>query len=177
MILREEDLIKKNLQNVHLEQKVLKWGHKYLKHLYANYLFCSFENKHSKERLVSNTHPLWHKNFIDSKLIDHCPLYATSVSSAKRLAMGRDLFLWNQIIPEGKEQKEVVAMRKEHGIANGISMTEYTKDYQLIVGVATDPCDHELEKKWMLLMPKIITLFAEIRNYCFQERISLDTDV
>lgn len=169
MILHEEDRIKKNLHDAHFEQKIFELSCKYLKHLHSNYLFCSFENKLLKERVVSNTNSLWHKNFIESKLIDHCPLYATNIASSKRLVTGRDFFLWNQVVPEGKKQKEVVGMRREHGIANGVSITQYTSHYQLIMGVGTAPEDHELERKCTLLMPKIITLFAELRSYFLKE--------
>lgn len=169
MILHENDLIKKNLRNADFEKKILDLSHKYLKQLHCHYLFFSFEDRFYKQRFVATTHLSWHKLFIESKRIDHCPFYTAGIVFSRQSKEGRTLFLWKQIKPKTVKQKKIIDFRKTHGIANGISVTQAIAHYHFILELATFSNDNTLEKKCSLLMPKIITLFTEARFLCVND--------
>ncbi len=167
MILPNEDVIQTNLKNSQFDKNLKLLSQRYLKKVYSSYMLFSFENLQTKERLVFNTDPCWYQTFIDKKLIDDCPLYAATSYANKQSSQGTSFYLWNQIIPEGVKQKRVVGLRKEHDIGNGLSFSRQTKQYQIILALATNTKDHELESKYKEVWPTIITLFTQASNLCF----------
>lgn len=177
MILSEDDLIRKNIKNDEFDKKLSELREKYLSQIYSNYMFFSLENKETRERLVYSTNLDWQSNYIDHKMIDNCPLYAATVLSPRNYRLDRSFFLWNQIIPEGKMQRDVIGVRAEHGIANGLSITKKIGNYQAMLGLASDPKDHELERNYTLVLPKIITLFAAASSLCFSKQGSISETI
>ncbi|MGD9591713.1 MAG: hypothetical protein AB7V32_04240 [Candidatus Berkiella sp.] len=161
MILDEKDLIIKDHLSANFDKKLLALSARYLQLIYANHMFFSIENRVTKERLGFSTRTDWQQYYIGKKLIDHCPLYAATVYYPMKYKQDSFFFLWNKIIPDGKKQKEIVYLRKEVGIANGISLTKRFGNYQAMLGIGTEPNEHELERKYISLMPTIITLFAQ----------------
>jgi hypothetical protein len=165
----DEDLINTNLKDNEFDSRFAKLRHKYLHRVYSNYLYFSIENTKTKQRLAFNTNPTWYQNYIDLKLIDHCPLYAATSHICKSSRQGTSFFLWNQIIPEDRSQRNVVGLRGEHNIANGLSFSMKVRDYLLILGLGADLKDHELEMKYKNIMPSIYALFCEAQFICFSE--------
>ena len=161
MILNEEDLIQKNIQSEIFERKLKKLSKRYLKKISCNHMFFSIENRITKERLEFSTRPDWQKYYIGEKLIDNCPLYATTVMYPRRSNQESFFFLWNKVVPEGRKQRQVVELRKEAGIANGISLTKQIGIYQAMLGIGTDPKNNELERNYDIFMPTIISLLVE----------------
>lgn len=167
--MKDNDIAKSNLKNERFDTDIANLYRKYHTSIYSNYLYFSFENKITKQRLVFNTDHHWYKHYIGEKLIDHCPLYFATRQFCRQSRQGTSHFWWHQIIPEGKKQREVVCLRKEHGIANGVTLSHQTNGHLIILGLGTAPKDNELQAKYELVLPKIITLFTEASHVCFSQ--------
>ncbi len=142
---------------------------KYLPPLRANYMYFAFENRDTKKRIIFNTHPKWYQSYVGASLIDHCPLYAAVHHLCDKSERGSAHFLWKHAIAQNKKQREVVGLRAEHGIANGLTFSRLTKNFQITLGLATDPKDHEFEAKYQFLLPTIITLYTEASFICMNQ--------
>ncbi len=161
MILDENDLIINNRKCEIFQNSMIELSDKYLKQIYANHMFFSIENRVSKERLEFSTNPEWQQYYIGKGLINHCPLYAATIIYPEKYQQDSFFFLWSKITPDGNKQREIVGLRNEVGIANGISLTRRFSCYQAMLGLGTEPKEFELERKYISLMPTIITLLTQ----------------
>ncbi|MCS5712858.1 hypothetical protein [Candidatus Berkiella aquae] len=161
MTLQEASLIYKKVVDEDFDREMIALKERYLSKIYCNYMFFCIEDSQTGKRRAYSSNPDWQRSFIDYNLINKCALYAATVNFPKESGIDKFMFLWKQIPNQGKAQKEVAGIRAEHGIGNGLSITKVMGGKQFMLGLGTDPKDHELEHKYQIALPTIMTMFKE----------------
>lgn len=110
----------------------------------CTYLAFMLEDLENKRRVNFISNKSWHNIFINEHYIDFCPL----------VEIGRNvdsiILNWNSVANNTKSAREVVGVRGEHNIANGISFSGII-DYcgvkvKEMIGLGADIKHHDFAK-------------------------------
>ncbi len=104
----------------------------------CTYLFYMFENKNISKRITFSTNQEWQSIYVNDNLIVHCPLLYVGRHQMNNSPNKSTILRWNDIIPDNKSQQNVMGIRSEFNIANGISFAKEFYNIREMIGIAAD---------------------------------------
>lgn len=104
----------------------------------CTYLFYMFENKNISKRITFSNNQEWQSIYVNDNLIIHCPLLYVGRQQINTSKSKSTILRWNDVVPESRHQRNVMGVRSEFNIANGISFAKEFNQVREMVGIAAD---------------------------------------
>lgn len=137
--------------------------------LSCTYLFYMFENTDISKRITFSTNLEWQSVYVNDNLIINCPLLYVGRNQMERSKSKSTILRWNDVTPSSKAQKNVMGIRDEFNIANGISFAREYLGIREMVGIASDVRNDGFSRDVILHMNTINAYLLQLRKIAICE--------
>lgn len=115
-------------------------------HYGCTYLFFSYQNLESQDKITFQTDPEWNNTYIENDLFNYCPIIKQGAVIVKANINKDNLLKWDHFIPKNNKEKMVIDARKDHNIFHGLSVVHETEKVRKMFGIATDISNKNFER-------------------------------
>lgn len=102
----------------------------------CTYLFYKFELNNYKFIFSSNME--WINLYVNQSLINQCPLFRVGAQKIQSSKTKNVMLRWNDVKPISKDERNIVGLRNEFNICNGISLGREIGFSSDCLGLAAD---------------------------------------
>lgn len=133
----------------------------------CTYILYIYENLNTKEKYIYSSNWEWQRLLIGKQLIHHCPYFLAGfkfLEQNKNKPFASIILPWYLAQPTDKKQKEVVGLRGEFNIANGISYGAKGHGIREILGIGGDITEKDFYRSFMCNKFSLGYILDSIRN-------------